>query len=165
MIKKINFPFGILFLVSFFALSFAYIIQFSGHKPCALCLYQRVPYFLIIIISVLGFYFKKNLYKKIAFYSCLALLASNAVLAFYHSGVEKKVFTFHEKCEDLIDGNLSSVLELQNALASVPARCDEPSFVFLNLSMASWNFIYCLTILIILFINLSSVTNRHYKHQ
>ncbi len=152
-INHLNYLFGFLFLASFFALAFAFSSQyFLGLKPCALCLYQRAPFFLIIIISLLGFYLKKDLYKKIAFYSCLILLAINAALAFYHIGVEKKIFHFYEKCEDLIDSNLSSVLELQNALNAVPARCDEPSFIFLNLSMASWNFLYCLTILIILLI-------------
>lgn len=153
MIKKKNFLLIFLALSSFFALALAYSSQyFFALKPCVLCLYQRYPFFIIFFISVLGIFLKSDFYKRIIFYIAIAFLAINASLAFYHAGVEKRIFKFHSTCTDEISGNLNSVKELQTALQAAPARCDEPGFIFLNLSLASWNFLYCLLILITLLI-------------
>ena len=51
-------------LFSIFALVAAYFIQYVlGHQPCNLCLIQRIPYILSIIIIALILVFQK--YEKI----------------------------------------------------------------------------------------------------
>ena len=48
-------------LFSFFALSAAYFIEYIlGYQPCNLCLIERVPYLLAIIIIILSYIFKKK---------------------------------------------------------------------------------------------------------
>tara|TARA_Y100000994_G_scaffold214403_1_gene190167 strand:+ start:443 stop:670 length:228 start_codon:yes stop_codon:yes gene_type:complete len=45
---------NIILFFSIFALASAFFIEYIlGHKPCNLCLLQRVPYFLAIILVVL----------------------------------------------------------------------------------------------------------------
>ena len=50
----------LILLFSIFALIAAYFIQYIlGHEPCNLCLIERIPYILTIIIISLSFVFKK----------------------------------------------------------------------------------------------------------
>jgi len=140
-----------LIFASIFALISAYVSQYYfGFEPCKLCLYQRKPFFIIIFLCLVVFlFFKQEKYKKVAIFLSLFLLLINASIAVYHVGVEKKIFKISEGCASTIPQNVESIEQLKNLLASAPiARCDEPKFFFLSLSMAAWNIIYC-TFLII----------------
>ena len=45
-----------IFLISFIALMSAYFIEYVlGYQPCNLCLYERTPYFLAILILLANF--------------------------------------------------------------------------------------------------------------
>ncbi len=143
-----------LIFASFFALSFAYISQyFFGLQPCRLCFWQRYPFFIIATISSLFLVFSKTFRaKKLAIFLAMFFLLINSGLAFYHAGVEKKIFKIQEGCISHSQENYASIEELKTALLNEKiARCDEPSFFFLTLSMAAWNFIYCLTLFFITF--------------
>ena len=51
----------ILFLLSFIILITAYTIQYLlGYQPCKLCIIERIPYILAIIILILNYNFKKK---------------------------------------------------------------------------------------------------------
>jgi len=136
-----------LIFAAIFALSFAYVSQyFFGHQPCNLCLYQRKPFFLIIAICALTLaFFKSKKSKQIAILLSLLTLIINASIAVYHVGVEKKIFKISESCSSTHKEEYSSLKELETAIMTAPtARCDEPTFFFLGLSMAVWNIFYCL---------------------
>ena len=50
-----------LLIYSIFSLSFALFLEYVlNYKPCQLCLYQRIPYLLILIFSFVGFFFPKK---------------------------------------------------------------------------------------------------------
>jgi disulfide bond formation protein DsbB len=151
MTQKIQLNQILFFLIftSFFALSFAYISQyFFGLKPCQLCFYERKPFFAIIAISLLILvFFQQQKAKKLAILFSALLLLINASIAAYHVGVEQKIFKISEGCASTIPENIDSIETLKALLASSPsARCDEPEFFFLGLSMAAWNIIYCLSL-------------------
>lgn len=144
-----------LLLAAISALTSAYISQFYfGHQPCILCLYQRQPFFGIIAITILALiFFRSEKFQKIAFFLCLIFLFINAAIAFYHSGVEQKIFKDFVACSAENLESAQTIEELEKALLATKAiRCDQPSFVFLGLSMASWNFIYCLFLLVASFL-------------
>jgi disulfide bond formation protein DsbB len=142
------------FFAAAFALISAYISQFYfGLEPCQLCLYQRKPFFAILaLISLTPFFFKSESARKKILFCCAIFLFINCGIAIYHVGVEQKIFQGLSGCSsstalDDID-NLES---LKTALLNTKAiRCDVPAFVFLGLSMAAWNAIYCALLLIIL---------------
>lgn len=138
-----------LLLVAVFALVFVYILQYFYHlQPCHLCLWQRKPFFAIIIISAIALFLKQQNLKKIAAIFSILLLLTNAAIALYHSGVERKIFKINEGCTSTISNDISSIEELKEMLAKAPAvRCDEPSFIFLKLSIANCNALYCLVAL------------------
>lgn len=136
----------LLALASALALTGAYISQFIfDYQPCILCLYQRKPFFAIIAATLLCLtFFKSEKSKKITFFCCLGFLLINCTIAFYHVGVEKKIFQGPTTCTSTNLNEIDNLEDLKTAIMKTKAiRCDEPSFVFLSLSMAAWNFLYC----------------------
>lgn len=127
------------------ALGAAYIAQyFFNLQPCILCLYQRIPFFAVIFIAIFALFFKQEKSKKIAIFVCALFLIANTGLAFYHVGVEKKIFHMTEKCTSDINESIS-ITQLEESLKTQPlTKCDEPQFIFLGMSMALWNAIYCI---------------------
>ena len=139
---------GLLFFYSALALIFAYVAQYLfGHQPCILCLYQRLPFFAILFIAAIFLVrLKKEKMQKMAVIICILLLFGNATLAGYHFGVEQKIFAGPSTCSDTSNlDEIEDVEQLKLAMMKTKAvKCDTPSFVFLNLSMAAWNLFYCL---------------------
>jgi len=138
-----------LFLTSFIALLAAYISQYFFHlQPCVLCIYQRIPFFLVIFITLFALIKNQDNWQKNIIKISLFLLLINALLATYHVGVEQGIFIFDE-CSDL-SSNLNNLNDLKDYLFQAKAiRCDEPQFTLFKISMAGWNIIYCLGIIFI----------------
>ena len=145
-------PLLFLLLGSISALTFAYISQYVfDYQPCILCLYQRKPFFAVIALSLISLTFlKTKKAKKISFFCCVIFLLINCCIAFYHVGVEKKIFRGPNTCSSENLNEINNLQDLEKALMKTKAiRCDQPSFVFLKLSMAAWNFIYCLALILL----------------
>jgi disulfide bond formation protein DsbB len=134
-----------------FALGSAYISQYVfGLQPCPLCFWQRKPFFAIIIVAVLFLIIPMlKKYQKLAIQIAVLLLIINSAIAFYHAGVEQKWFKGLDSCATT-SINSNSLEDLKLALEKNKAvRCDQPQFIFLGLSMAAWNVIYCLGLVLI----------------
>ena len=150
------------FFTSFLALISAYISQYIfGFEPCVLCYHQRKPFFIIIAIALFFLLIKKlKKYQKIGAILCALTFLINAGIAFYHSGVEVKIFAGPDSCSSSNFDNIDNIDQLREALFKTKAiRCDEPQFYFLNLTMANWKFIYCLGLVLFL-IFLSKTKSR-----
>lgn len=132
----------ILLLASVAALLGAYISQYVfGMEPCILCLYQRVPYWAVIALSFLVILFLKKINLKIFLVICIAAFLAGAAIAFFHVGVEYKWWRGTDSCGTKIVAKTAE--EMLAAIKAAPvARCDEPPFLFLEISMAGWNFLY-----------------------
>ena len=136
--------------ISAAALAAAFISQYVyGLQPCILCLYQRVPFGIVIGLGILGLAFSSRKGGKAAplFFGLMALtFAANAVIAFYHTGVERHWWaSFLEGCAvPDIEGNITDVLA--RIQATPPVRCDQIPWTdpFLGLSMANYNVVMCL---------------------
>jgi len=145
----------ILLLAASVALISAYVAQYVfDYQPCILCLYQRPPFFAIIGCAALGLiFFRSAKSQKIITFACAIFLLINCAIAFYQVGVEKKIFKGPSTCSSQNLNNIDNLEDLKTALLKTKAvRCDEPSFVFLGLSMAAWNFFYCLTLFLALIV-------------
>ena len=84
MVKQVNKRI-LLILLIFFSLILvsAFLIEYKlDHQPCKLCIYQRIPYFLAILLIVKIFFIKK--YEKITLLIISIVFGLGAVLAFYH---------------------------------------------------------------------------------
>src|SRR6476619_7089296 len=67
-------------------LAFAYLFEYIGFKPCPLCLYARIPYFLIALTSTIAIFASK--YKNFLLYLIICIQGFSIGLAAYHSSIE-----------------------------------------------------------------------------
>ena len=128
--------------VSLAALAFVFIGQYGfGLHPCHLCIYQRWPFAVTAFLGLIGFMTVSFAVQVIAL-SALAFL-SNAAIALYHSGVERKYWEGLEGCSTPdMSGSIDDLLARINSTAVT--RCDEISWQVFGLSMANYNFLLCL---------------------
>ena len=153
MLKQTNNIFLIvIFAVISLTITSALIIQYwLGHEPCKLCLYQRIPYFLAILLIIKMFFFKK--YEKITLLILTFIFISSAALAFYHFGIEQGFFSESLACTA---SDLSKTLSKEQLLEQLEQNnisCKDVSFRILGLSLAAINTIFSL-VLSVIFIKL-----------
>ena len=156
MLKQTNNIFLIvIFAVILLTITSALIIQYwLGHEPCKLCLYQRIPYFLAILLIIKVFFFKK--YEKITLLILTLIFVISTALAFYHFGIEQGFFNESLTCAapDLL--KTLSKEQLLEQLKQSNISCKDVSFRILGLSLAAINTIFSLVLSVIfvkLFLN------------
>ena len=148
--KKYSLVLGtILFLLTSSLIS-AFVIEYGlGHKPCKLCIYQRYPYIISILLLLSIFVLKKNIKFHLIILSIVSF--SGSIIAFYHFGIEQGFFNDSVICEAK---NLSQVLSKEDLLKELKQNtisCKEVTFRFLGLSLASINTIFSLALSYIFF--------------
>ena len=123
---------------SILSLSIAYFIQYIlGHKPCNLCIIERIPYIAAIILISLIFILNK--YQKIISSLILVFFIFGAVVSFYHFGIEQGFFSESLVC-DLGNSQPINKEELLNQLKKAEiVSCKDVTFRFLGLSLATIN--------------------------
>ena len=123
---------------SFLSLSIAYFIQYVlGHKPCNLCIIERIPYIAAIILISLVFILNK--YQKIISSLILIFFIFGAVVSFYHFGIEQGFFSESLVC-DLGNSRPLNKEDLLNQLKKTEiVSCKDVTFRFLGLSLATIN--------------------------
>ena len=114
----------------------------GGLAPCKLCLWQRVPYGLVIVIGVGALLWFTGARERRALTWAAALaFAAGAGIALYHSGVEQHWIAGPTSCSG--DASLNAaqtVEELRAQLLGTPiVRCDEIPWSLFGLSIAAWN--------------------------
>ena len=149
MLKQTNniFLIVILTIISLMIISALIIQYWLGHEPCKLCLYQRIPYFLSILLIIKILFIKK--YEKITLLILFLVFMSSAALAFYHFGIEQGFFSETLACTS---GDLSKTLskeELLELLKQHSISCKDVSFRILGLSLAAINTIFSLVLSVI----------------
>ena len=156
MLKKTNniFLIVILAIISFTIISALIIQYWLGHDPCKLCLYERIPYFLSMLLIIKIIFIKK--YEKITLLILFLVFMSSTVLAFYHFGIEQGFFKESLVCTS---GNLSETLtkeEILKQLSQNTISCKDVNFRIFGFSLAAINTIFSISlsaIFIRLFIN------------
>ena len=128
---------------SILSLSIAYFIQYVlGHKPCNLCIIERIPYIATIVLISLLFIINK--YEKVISSIILVFFIFGAVVSFYHFGIEQGFFNESLICE-LSDNKPLNKEELLNQLKRAEIiSCKDVTFRFLGLSLATINTIISL---------------------
>ena len=130
---------------SILSLSIAYFIQYVlGHKPCNLCIIERIPYIAATILISLIFILNK--YQKIISSLILIFFIFGAVVSFYHFGIEQDFFSESLVC-DLGDSQPLNKEDLLNQLKKTEiVSCKDVTFRFLGLSLATINTVISLTL-------------------
>ena len=123
---------------SVLSLSIAYFIQYVlGHKPCNLCIIQRIPYLAAVIFISLVFILNK--YEKILLSIILLFFIFGAVVSFYHFGIEQGFFSESLVCDLGNSKNLSKDELLNQLKNSTVVSCKDVTFRLFGLSLATIN--------------------------
>ena len=128
------------FLISLVALISAYFIEYMlGYQPCNLCLYERIPYFLAILILLINYKYNK-LEKYI-----IILLALNffiaTILSLYHLGIEQGFIQESLLCDLEKGANIIDKDEILKELQKKSISCKDVTFKIFGLSITSFNII------------------------
>ncbi len=153
MVKKTNniFLIVILAIISLTTISTLIIQYWLGHEPCKLCLYERIPYFLSILLIVKILFIKRH--EKITLLILSLVFLSSTALAFYHLGIEQGFFSEPLACTTEDVSKTLSKEELLQQLKQNSISCKDVSFRILGLSLAAINTIFSL-VLSVIFIRL-----------
>ena len=138
----------LIFLISVVALTSAFFIEyFLGHQPCNLCILERIPYLLAIIIILLNYKFV-HLEKYFILLLMLIFFAST-ILSLYHLGIEQGFIEESLVCDLKNSSNLLSKEDILEQLREKNVNCKDVTFKILGLSLTSYNII--ISILIVYF--------------
>ncbi len=127
---------------SVFALGTAYGSQyFGGLAPCILCLYQRVPYAVVIVLGVIALVLKaggrESMATKIVPLAGVAFLVG-AGIAGFHVGVEQHWWQGTTECVGSTGATTLQGLEAQ-ILSTPVTLCNEIAWSLFGVSMAGYN--------------------------
>jgi disulfide bond formation protein DsbB len=115
--------------------------------PCPLCLYQRFPYLIFIMLGLIG---SAGQYSCRTYYITVTIIA--IIIAFYHTGIERGIFELSSFCKPLVSVSKNiSVADFKELLYSKEiALCNKPALVIFGLSMTEWNLLLNIVLLTIL---------------
>ena len=138
----------ITFIVSLFALIFAYFIEYIlGHQPCNLCLIERIPYIGALIIIVVNYKFN-NLEKYLILLLIFVFLAGTFI-SLYHLGIEQGFIKESLLCDLKNGSKILTKEELLQQLQEKIVSCKDVTFKIFGFSLTTLNLIISLLITII----------------
>ena len=134
MVKKIYLS---ILIISILALISAYFIEyFLGYQPCNLCLLERIPYALSIIIILTNFKIKFN--DKHILLVLIVIFVISALLSIYHLGIEQGLIEESFVCSTKDNLNLNKEQLLQE-LQKMNISCKNVAFTIFGLSLTTYN--------------------------
>ena len=141
--------FQVIFLISFVALISAYFIEYTlGYQPCNLCLYERIPYVLAILILLVNFKYNKLEKHFILFLIIIFFIAT--LLSLYHLGIEQGLIEESLLCNLEKEANIIDKDEILKQLQQKNISCKDVTFQIFGLSLTSYNIIISILLTITL---------------
>ena len=146
---KAKFYLKLILILSIISLISAYFIEYVlGHKPCNLCLIERIPYGLSIILIITIFVIKKN--EKFIVFLLILTSAFSLAISIYHYGIEQGFFQESAVCNTK---NFIENITKEDLLKQLNERivsCKDVTFRIFGYSLTSINVIISLLYIIIL---------------
>ena len=146
---KIRIYLKIIFLISLISIISAYSIEYIlGHQPCNLCLIERIPYGLALILIIFNYAFGKNEYFVILL--LILIFIFSLIISFYHLGIEQGFFEESTVCGlKNVSENISKE-ELLKQLQVKAVSCKDVTFRIFGFSLTTINIIISLLLLFLL---------------
>ena len=89
--SKIELYLKLIFLISLIAIISAYYFEYIlGHQPCNLCLIERIPYVLALIVLLINYKFRRN--EKYFILLLIFIFIFSFIISTYHFGIEQGFF-------------------------------------------------------------------------
>ena len=146
---KINTYLKAIFLISLISIISAFFIEYVlGHKPCNLCLIERIPYVLSIILIIFNYTSKKNEYFIILL--LLLIFSFSLIMSFYHFGIEQGFFEESTVCGLKDASSIISKEEILKQLQAKTVSCKDVTFRIFGFSLTTFNIIVSFILIVLL---------------
>ena len=146
---SINTYLKIIFFISLISiLSALFIEHFLGHQPCNLCLIQRIPYGLSIILIFLNYFLKKD--QKFIVILLALIFSFSFVISFYHFGIEQGFFEESAVCGLKNATEIISKEEILKQLQTKTVNCKDVTFRIFGFSLTTFNMFISLILVFLL---------------
>ena len=133
----------LIFIISVVALASAFFIEHVlGHQPCNLCILERIPYLLAIIIIILNYKFVH--FEKLSILLLILIFVAATILSLYHLGIEQGFIKESLVCDLKNSSNLLSKEGILKQLQEKNVSCKDVTFKIFGLSLTSYNIIISL---------------------
>ena len=146
---KITFYLKLIFLISAVAIISAYYFEYIlGYQPCNLCLIERIPYILSLVILSVNFKFNKN--EKYLILLLFFIFIFSLTVSIYHFGIEKGFIQESLLCNLKNEADILSKEVLLKELQKVTVSCKDVTFRFLGFSLTTINILVSLVLVSLL---------------
>ena len=146
---RINTYLKIIFFISLISLISAFFIEYIlGHQPCNLCLIERIPYGLGIILLFLNYFLRKN--EQFIILILILIFSFSLIISFYHFGIEQGFFEESAVCGLKNASEIISKEELLEQLQKKPVSCKDVTFKIFGFSLTTINIAISFVIIFIL---------------
>jgi disulfide bond formation protein DsbB len=145
-------------LFSTFAILSAFFMQYvMGHAPCKLCTYQRIPYYIIILIGLITFFFPKII--KLTSFLLIFLLLAEFLVSNYHTLSTYEVISY-SGCQSAEIPN--DINQLKEALMSdtLIVNCSNANLKYFGIPLSIYNSFFSLMFLIVIVFNAYKEKNQ-----
>ena len=146
---KIKIYLNFILLLCLISIISAYFIEYVlGHQPCNLCLIERIPYGLGLILIILNYFLIKN--ERFIILLLILIFIFSLILSFYHFGIEQGFFEESAVCG--LENALSVITkeELLEQLQVKTVSCKDVTFRIFGFSLTAFNMIISLILVIFL---------------
>jgi len=146
---SINTYLKIIFFISLISiLSALFIEHILGHQPCNLCLIQRIPYGLSIILISLNYFQKKN--ERFIILLLILVFSFSLIISFYHFGIEQGFFKESAVCGLKNVTEIISKEEILKQLQTKTVSCKDVTFRIFGFSLTTFNIFISLILIFLL---------------
>ena len=146
---SINIYLKIIFFISLISiLSALFIEHVLEHQPCNLCLMQRIPYGLSIILIFFNYFLKKD--EKFIVMLLALIFTFSFVISFYHFGIEQGFFKESAVCTMENNSNIISKEEILKQLQVKTVSCKDVTFRIFGFSLTTFNMLISLVLIFLL---------------
>ena len=119
--------FAAIFLISLIALISAYFIEYIlGHQPCSLCLYERIPFFLAILIILINYQYNKL--EKYFILLLAIIFFISTIRSLYNLGIEQGFIQESLLCNLEKGANIIDKDEILKQLQQKSISCKDVTF-------------------------------------
>ena len=154
---KIKTYLKLIFLICLISIISAYFIEYVlGFQPCNLCLIQRIPYGLGLILIIFNYSLIKN--ERFIILMLILIFVFSLIISFYHFGIEQGFFEESAVCGLKNASNLISKEEILEQLQTKTISCKDVTFRIFGFSLTVFNMIISLILVIFL-------TNLYKKYE
>ena len=145
-------------LFSIFAILSAFFMQYVlGHAPCKLCTYQRIPYYIIILVGLITLFFPKII--KLTSFLLIFLLLAEFLVSNYHTLSTFEVISY-SGCQSAEIPSDINVLKEALMSDTLIVNCTNANLKYFGIPLSIYNSFFSLMFLIVIVFNAYKEKNQ-----